>query len=90
MQQKAPRGDHSQLLVNLWVVHVHQQLAELLQQPTRARMSAAGAAQDRLTRAERTVNVASFPPTSSNFREGTCSSSDFDFAETQFSRSMTS
>lgn len=38
----------------------------------------------------RTVNVSSLPPTSSNVRDGYCSSGDFDFAETQFAITVNS
>lgn len=36
VQQKAPWRIHSELLVDFWVVHVNQQLTELLQQSTEA------------------------------------------------------
>lgn len=36
MQEEAPGRDHSKLLVNFWMVHVNQQLTELLQQSTKA------------------------------------------------------
>lgn len=40
--------------------------------------------------AVRTVKVSSLPPTSSNFRDGYCSSADFDFAATQFAMTTNS
>lgn len=109
VQQEAPWRSHSKLLVNLWMVHVNQQLTELLQQPTVAINAKKNTSGDKTTTTtplgagvnlqkcqrslitvERTVKVASFPPTSSNFRDGTCSSGDFDFAETQVPVTMNS